>query len=1219
MRDIRSLFSNRRPIDRTIEKVIDYAAQQEERLAAEIEEYEVTDKVEACFRRFLDLFDEGVRGGRVTEVGIWISGFYGSGKSSFTKYLGFALDPERKVQGRPFLDLLCDRFQRPEIPAQLRTVARREPTAVVMLDLGTEQLAESTAVPVSTVLYWKVLEWAGYAKEKKLARLELTLESQGKLDELRRLYRDRFNGEWETIHNDPLLGPARAAQIVPQLLPQDFPDAQSFRAMRFEETRDVADLASEMIALARRKTGRQNILFLVDEAGQYVAPRGDLILNLDGLARALKEAGQGRAWIVATGQQTLTEIVERALHNSDELNKLQARFPIAIHLDASDIREITYRRLLSKNSDAERALADLWSTHGPSLVAHTRLSGTSLYRGDPDGPAFARLYPFLPQHFDLLLEMIRTLARSTGGVGLRSAIRVIQDVLVDKSRVLPPDAVKLADRLVGTLACVDDFYTTLRADLTRVLPHVVAGVDRVLQVFAHDPVAQRVARAVAALQPIETFPRTAENIAALLHPAVDSPSLTEEVRRALRAIVDSKECGLIEDPQAGGYVFLSEAIRPLREKRSAYVPTSAEAARVKADVLRQGVPECPLFSVQPSARLDQVKEVRAAVKLGRVSIIGSNEEIDLVLEWVDPVGWDRRRGELLVETNTKTELKNAIVWLARSESAVDDHLQEIVRSEKILGDADDRGADHDVAQFMRAERRLAERNREAVAKALQRSLMEGTMIFRGKPTPASEASDTLETAAREVLGRAAKEVFPYHHLAAQRVSTEAAAKFLAVEQLGRMTRDLDPLGFVVRKGSQPRVDLDHPALAEALRKFDERVAESGSGRLQGNAVQDLFSSAPYGWSKDTVRYVFASLLTAGEIELHTPSGTVKTPGPVAVEAMKSTVAFNKIGVSHRDVKVPVEALDRASQRLESLFGDEVLPLEDHISRSVRKRVPEVMEKVGPLPDRLRLLGLPGEARARELLANAAALLSGDAGDAASILGASSCSIPDDLLWARHAVDALDNGAEEQVRGARGVLDGLRDLDALIPGSTEGLVSDLDQETIQEMLASERFYEKISDLRSAVRRVLDGVVCRYEKGLEEYEAALQAGLGALEKEPSWPRLDSSDQEEIAGRLQASLPQQPARDHLLRSLQALLVRRSALPGLLETLRREIEVRVPDERDRELEKEPEAEAVLGLADLEPPAILHTLDELRVWLDALENRLGVILREGRQIRFRP
>ena len=84
---IRALFSSRRPIDRTIEKVIDYYAQDEDRLATEIEEYEITDNVEAAFRKFLDVFSDAVRGGRVTEVGIWVSGFYGSGKSSFTKYL----------------------------------------------------------------------------------------------------------------------------------------------------------------------------------------------------------------------------------------------------------------------------------------------------------------------------------------------------------------------------------------------------------------------------------------------------------------------------------------------------------------------------------------------------------------------------------------------------------------------------------------------------------------------------------------------------------------------------------------------------------------------------------------------------------------------------------------------------------------------------------------------------------------------------------------------------------------------------------------------------------------------------------------------------------------------------------------------------------------------------------------------------------------------------
>ena len=119
-----------------------------------------------------------------------------------------------------------------------------------------------------------------------------------------------------------------------------------------------------MIALARKTSGYKNVLFLIDEAGQYVAPRGELILNLDGLARNLKELGKGRVWIAATGQQTLAEIVEQAAYNSSELNKLRDRFPINIPLDARDIREITYLRLLTKSDQCSKNSLSVSTTRG---------------------------------------------------------------------------------------------------------------------------------------------------------------------------------------------------------------------------------------------------------------------------------------------------------------------------------------------------------------------------------------------------------------------------------------------------------------------------------------------------------------------------------------------------------------------------------------------------------------------------------------------------------------------------------------------------------------------------------------------------------------------------------------------------------------------------------------------------------------------------------------
>ena len=1212
---IRGLFSSHRPIDRAIEKVIDYYAQAEDRLAVEIDEYEITDNVEACFRKFLETYDEGVRGGQVTEVGIWVSGFYGSGKSSFTKYLGFALDPNRSVQGKPFIDLLCDRFRTKTVPATLRTVAKKHPTAIVLLDLGAEQLAESAATPVSTVLYWKVLQWAGFSKEKKLAQLEFTLERRNKLEEFNQAYQARYKEDWDRIHNDPLLGVARAAGIVPQILSDEFPTPESFFTLRFEQARDVRDLAREMIELSRRRTKCDNILFLIDEAGQYVAPRGELILNMDGLARNLKELGQGKVWIAATGQQTLTEIVEKAAHNSAELNKLKDRFPISIHLDASDIREITYRRLLTKSPEAEKALKALFQTDGQALCTHTRLTGTSLYKGDPDATSFARLYPFLPQHFDLLLELIRTLARSTGGIGLRSAIRVIQDVLVDKSRVLPASATKLADRPVGTLARVDDFYDTLRVDIGKVLPHVVAGVDKVAQVFDSDPLAIRVAKAVAALQPVETFPRSAENLAALLYPKLGSPSLVDAVREALRRIVNEKECGLIEDPQSGGYVFLSEGVKPLRDKRNTYVPTSGECARVRSEILRT------IFDPQPSARLEGVKEVKAAVKVGRSPIVGDREDIDIRLEFVEAGSWEKRRNELLSETNTQTELKNSVVWLVRQEEQVDDLLPEVVRSEQVVSDPNlEHEADRDVAQFLRAERRLAETSREQAGKILEKSLLDGTLFFRGKPAPGAEAGKTIEAAARTVLGKAAKDVFPHFHLVPIHPRTNAAARFLGVERLDRITKEIDPLGLVSKKGGAPRVDVNHRALAEVLRAFRSKADESGSGRLQGNLLQDLFSSAPYGWSKDAVRYLFAGLLVAGEIELHTSGGVVKTSGPLAIEAMKSTMSFKRVGVSERDSKLPPEALDRAARRLEELFGDEVLPLEDHISRAVRRHLPDVQEKVGSLPDRLRLLRLPGEERSRTILANATELLKGDARGAAAVLGATECQIPEDTRWARAAVDALDTGAEAEIQQARALQQSLAELDTLCPGKGQGLLPEDEQTTFEQSLSSESFFERLPDLRAVLRGVRERATARCDEENERYLEDLRATQATLEAHPDWARLLDEDREEIAGRLRPA-PIEVDADNPVRSLRTLLVRRSAIAGLLQELRAEVERRKPAEPTPVLEEPEEGEVPveeISASTLAPSVVIRGSKDLDDWLAALRERIVGILRNKKHVRIK-
>ena len=115
-----------------------------------------------------------------------------------------------------------------------------------------------------------------------------------------------------------------------------------------------------MIDIARQHSGKEHIIFVVDEVGQYVASRQNLILNLDGLAKNLKSLGGGKVWFMGTAQQTLKEDDPRAAINSPELYKLDARFPIQIDLESSDIREICYQRLLGKSPEGTKILGDLF-------------------------------------------------------------------------------------------------------------------------------------------------------------------------------------------------------------------------------------------------------------------------------------------------------------------------------------------------------------------------------------------------------------------------------------------------------------------------------------------------------------------------------------------------------------------------------------------------------------------------------------------------------------------------------------------------------------------------------------------------------------------------------------------------------------------------------------------------------------------------------------------
>jgi len=922
---IRTLFDPTKGLDRPIEKVITFAANQEARLKTEVSEYIVTESIEDQFGKLLDRMRFAMEAGGENEIGVWVSGFYGSGKSSFTKYLGFAFDEKVAIEGNSFLKCLQDRLNTAQVKALLGTVAQRFPAAVVMLDLASEMLAGATMEDVSTVLFYKVLEWAGYSRNLKIAALELRLEKDDRLAEFEAKVAAQIPGmTWADIRNDPLAVDALIPQLAHEIYPELFPTPTAFSSDTDGFYQFEKDRVQEMINLIRRKSGKEHVLFVIDEVGQYIAARDNLILNLDGLAKNLKGYGDGKVWIIATAQQTLTEDDPRASFNSDKLYKLKDRFPIQIDLESSDIKEICYRRLLGKSPDGEKALGDLFDTHGQALRHNTKLKDAKFYSSDFDRATFVNLYPFLPAHFEILLRLLGALAKSTGGVGLRSAIKVIQDILIEDHNGQPP----VADRPVGWLATTVTLYDSLEKDIRRAFPSIHYAAETACRFYPDSELYQEVAKSVAVLQILGNLPITVANVASLMHAAVEDTSRFDAVRQAVDDMLQESQVPLTN--KEGELSFLSEKLRDIDVERAKLPLRSVDVRSILNGALRES------FDPLPRSTLLGSLQVVSGLKLlsGNTvqGLAGDQYPVQTQVNFVDATEYEDIRSAT-VEESRQRQAQNTIYLLGRTDPEAQDLAEEIYRCRRIdeLYRSD---PNQEVKDYCKNQIDRAERLRGQLQQKLQQSLMQGSFVFRGQMTAVSALGNTLLEAARKHLGDVAEQVFDRYGEAPVRAETSLAEKFLKQSNLSAITSALDPLDLVQVVSGQPQIQTNHKAMV-SIKDYIDR-----NGTVEGKRLIDHFGDPPFGWSADTLRYVVAAMLVGGSIVLRISGREVKTIGQQAIDALKTNKSFGKVGVSLRDQPPSIEKLGRACERLTELIGETVIPLEQEIAKTALKQFPK---------------------------------------------------------------------------------------------------------------------------------------------------------------------------------------------------------------------------------------------------------------------------------------
>lgn len=892
---IQELFDDGKKLDRKIESVVTFADKDTDDLKKEITEYVVTDRLKNSYHTVIDRMQDGFSES-ANEVGIWVSGFYGSGKSSFAKYLGFSFDTALIVDGMTFGEKLLNRIGEPEVTQMHKAIINRFNPMVVMIDLATQHYTGKT-MRVSDIIYFETLKALGLtvSKDAKIIEFNALLKDLGKYEEFVGLVKDRKDKDWEMVQKNDLLANIVADELAPVILPDYFHSKGEFKSLKIDALISEDDRIKRLVNLIKQVKGKEKVLFILDELGAYVSTNEDLIFNVQGFMQNIKSIFKGDVWVIGTAQQTLTEDNPQAQLNSDKLFTLDARFPIKIDIEADDIKEIITKRLLGKSASGNERLKGLFSSNEGSIKMNTKLNignARSRYIQIPEPQKFADLYPFLPVHIDILMALLQKLASRTGGVGLRSVIRLIRDILVEN---------RLAEEAVGSLATPALFYDVLRPDMEKNNDYkeIVIAANQAIGRFQDSKLAIMVCKAIAVMQILDDFPLTFDNICALLYNEIGKDTDKGEIRTIIEDIKAAP--GITLEEVDGQYRFMTNAILSVKEERNHLTVSDQKRDEILKELVKD------LLTPSPQVQIYGSKTIKPSIELSigrRTQNILPGDHLKINFSFVEASDFENVEARLRSESTERSNEKTMYMVCTLS-SSIEGLLNDIVRDNTIVN-AHANDSNKEVRDYLKSQEDDAKTKKQEVKRLLGQALGNSESIWRGQ-TDAVNATTYVSKSLRKF----AEKTFEKFSYASKSMGINAVRDISKYDNWSSLPDSLNPMGFVNPDGA---ID----SSADALREVYDHISANDP---DGNKLLSYFEGVPFGWAKDTTRYIVALLLKDNKVIVRAGAQSFKMLTDKAAEAMKNNTVFGHVGLSRNTEKqlTPGECL-AAKKALTTLFN-----------------------------------------------------------------------------------------------------------------------------------------------------------------------------------------------------------------------------------------------------------------------------------------------------------
>lgn len=558
-------------INRKINGVVKVDQDADDVLVQELDEYVITKELKKHFITFFNNYGDSFHE-QTADIGVWISGFFGSGKSHFLKMLSYLLANE-EVRGIKTVERFRKKFENDPATFMLIDTATKSKTDTILFNIDIEGSINKDKTAVLRVFAKMFYNYLGYYGENlKVAKLEQFVAKKGKTEEFRRVFEEKNGQSWLdsrdtfAFFEDDVVGTLMAVLGMSETAARNW-----FDGTETVET-SIAQLVSEMKEYVESKASDFRLLFMIDEVGQYVGGDTDLLINLQSLIEKIGSECNGRIWVVCTGQEAIDEIIKA---RENEFSRIQARFKTRLSLSSSSADEVIQKRILKKKPEVIPQLEQVYKQNDSVLRNLFSFTDSILdikgYGGEHD---FAKNFPFVPYQF-IIMQKVFAEIRKHGNSGKhlsggeRSMLSGFQEAA---QKIETKDEYALAPFYLF----YDTVHTFLDSSIRRVIERCQNAADN------GDGIEQQdvdVLKLLYLVRYVDDIPANLDNIIILMANDIrlDKITMRDVVRGSLDRLLSQNYIGRTADT----YNFLTNEEQDIqREIKNTLVDTAAIVERI---------------------------------------------------------------------------------------------------------------------------------------------------------------------------------------------------------------------------------------------------------------------------------------------------------------------------------------------------------------------------------------------------------------------------------------------------------------------------------------------------------------------------------------------------------------------------------------------------------------------------------------------------------------